>query len=186
MMGDDEEAVQNPEMKKQYKSPNVAVGTVKKSMARLLRGGCAERFDSVAPAQGVSMPVVSSGRWCAQKRRTQASRARHESEEHPNSGSQPPSGKSVPELPSRPAFAQETFSPSRASASTRRSWPRCHRTTVSGVTRISDCFHEDQKRCAITQNNLSTKVSLGRGCLRLRTISCCRNAKFSMRRLRRE
>jgi len=42
---------------------------------------------------------------------------------------------------------------------------RCHRTTVSGATRISDCFHEDQKRCAITQNSLSTPVSLGRGCL---------------------
>ena len=63
---------------------------------------------------------------------------------------------------------------------------RCHRTTVSGLTRMSDCFQEDQKRRARSQKSRSTDVSLGRGCLRFKTLNCCRSIKFSISRLRRE
>ena len=40
---------------------------------------------------------------------------------------------------------------------------RCHRTTVSGVTNKSACFHPDQHWRASSQKSLSDKLSLGRG-----------------------
>src|SRR5215472_12870024 len=40
---------------------------------------------------------------------------------------------------------------------------RCHRTTVSGVTTKSACFHPDQHWRANSQTSLSDKLSLGRG-----------------------
>jgi hypothetical protein len=39
---------------------------------------------------------------------------------------------------------------------------RCQPTTVSGVTTINEFFHADQSRWAVTQNNLSRTLSLGR------------------------
>ena len=39
---------------------------------------------------------------------------------------------------------------------------RCHRTTVSGVTIMRDCFHLGQNRFAKTRQTLSKTVSLGR------------------------
>ncbi len=62
--------------------------------------------------------------------------------------------------------------------------PRCHRTTVSGVTTIRACFHRGQYLSARTQKSLSNTVRRGRGCLRIRTASCCRRARFSSQRLR--
>jgi hypothetical protein len=62
---------------------------------------------------------------------------------------------------------------------------RCHRTTVSGVTRISDFFHSAQNRRTATQKSLSSQPVLGLGCRRLSTASCWRSARFSRRRLRR-
>ncbi len=46
----------------------------------------------------------------------------------------------------------------------------CHRTTVSGPTRIRVCFHPRAK----TQKNLSKAKSLGLGCLRFSAASCWR------------
>jgi hypothetical protein len=63
---------------------------------------------------------------------------------------------------------------------------RCQRTTVSGVTTRRDFFQSDQNRDASTQKSLSTMPSLGLGCLRFRTVNCCRSARFSMSSLRRE
>ena len=63
---------------------------------------------------------------------------------------------------------------------------RCHRITVSGLTRMRGCFHADQRRRARSQKILSTAVRLGRGCFRFNTASCCRSTRFSMRRFRRE
>jgi hypothetical protein len=62
---------------------------------------------------------------------------------------------------------------------------RCHRTTVSGVTTIRDCFHPDQNRRTATQKSLSSRPILGLGCRRFSTASCWRSARFSRRRLRR-
>ncbi len=62
---------------------------------------------------------------------------------------------------------------------------RCQRTTVSGVTRMRDCFQADQPHRATTQKSLSKWPRLGRGCQRFRTTSCRRHARFSSRRLRR-
>ena len=62
---------------------------------------------------------------------------------------------------------------------------RCHRTTASGVTTISDCFHPDQNRRTATQKILSSGPILGLGCRRFSTASCWRKARFSRRRLRR-
>jgi len=60
---------------------------------------------------------------------------------------------------------------------------RCHRTTVSGVTTRSACFHPDQHRRMSSQKSLSNKYNFGRGWCRLSTTSCWRSARFSRRRL---
>jgi hypothetical protein len=62
---------------------------------------------------------------------------------------------------------------------------RCQRTTVSGKTRKSVSFHRDQNRSATTQKSLSSGPSFGLGCLRFRTASCWRRARFSNIRPRR-
>jgi len=62
---------------------------------------------------------------------------------------------------------------------------RCHRTTVSGVTTSSDCFHPGQNRRTATQKSLSSGPIPGFGCRRFSTASCWRSARFSRRRLRR-
>ena len=62
---------------------------------------------------------------------------------------------------------------------------RCQRTTVSGKTRKSVSFHRDQNRSATTQKSLSSGPSFGLGCLRFRTASCWRRARFSSIRPRR-
>ena len=49
---------------------------------------------------------------------------------------------------------------------------RCQPTTVSGATTIKEFFHSDQTRWTVTQNNLSSRFSLGLGCRRLKTASC--------------
>ena len=62
---------------------------------------------------------------------------------------------------------------------------RCQRTTVSGKTRKSVSFHRDQNRSATTQKSLSSGPSFGLGCLRFRTASWWRRARFSSIRPRR-
>ena len=54
----------------------------------------------------------------------------------------------------------------------KRNPPLCQRTTVSGVTAMSDCCHGDQNRRMATQKSLSSRSSLGRGCRCFRTASC--------------
>jgi hypothetical protein len=61
-----------------------------------------------------------------------------------------------------------------------------HCTTVSGLTKMSASFQQDQRWPASSQKSLSAAVSFGRGCLRLRTLHCCRSAKFSVRSLLRD
>jgi hypothetical protein len=41
--------------------------------------------------------------------------------------------------------------------------PTCQCTTVSGATRIRDCFQSDQTRRVITQKSLSNGPRFGRG-----------------------
>ena len=41
---------------------------------------------------------------------------------------------------------------------------RYHRTTVSGVTMISACFHPDQNRVTAIQKSLSKRLRVGREC----------------------
>jgi hypothetical protein len=48
----------------------------------------------------------------------------------------------------------------------------CHRTTVSGVTMMTACFHRDHSRLMPTQKNLSNRLRAGRGRGRFSTISC--------------
>jgi len=63
---------------------------------------------------------------------------------------------------------------------------RCHRTTVSGSTRTSACFHPLHSDCNITQNNRSETAKRGFGCFCFKTEGCCRSMRFSGRRSRRE
>ena len=63
---------------------------------------------------------------------------------------------------------------------------RCQRTTVPGRTRTNAHFHPYQSRRNITQNNLSEIANRGCGCLRFKTVSCCRRARFSRSNSRRE
>ena len=63
---------------------------------------------------------------------------------------------------------------------------RCQRTTVSGWMMTSARFHPDQNHRSITQKTLSAVASLGRGCRACRTMSCCRKAKISSSKSRRE
>lgn len=64
--------------------------------------------------------------------------------------------------------------------------PRCHRTTMLGCTRINARRQSTQSRLSITQNSLSDGMSCGCGCFCLKTESCCRRARFSKSRWRRE
>jgi hypothetical protein len=86
----------------------------------------------------------------------------------------------------RSLFLPAGFRTFEISLQYRRKPSRCHPTTVSGMTTISAFFHSDQSRGAVIQNNLSRTFSLGPRCRRLNTASCCRRARFSSRRLRRE
>ena len=61
----------------------------------------------------------------------------------------------------------------------------CHRTTVSGFTIMSACFQPDQNPLTRIQKSLSNVTSRGLGCLRFKTVSCCRRTRFSSTRLRR-
>lgn len=63
---------------------------------------------------------------------------------------------------------------------------RCERPTVSGWMKINARFHPGQSRRNITQNNLSEARIRGCGCLRFKTASCCRRARFSKSRSWRE
>ena len=58
--------------------------------------------------------------------------------------------------------------------------------TVSGWTRINACFQPGQSRRNTTQNSLSEAVGRGRECRRFNAESCCRSARFSNSRSRRE
>src|SRR4051794_15871221 len=63
---------------------------------------------------------------------------------------------------------------------------RCQRTTVSGWTRINACLHSGQSRRKITQNSLSEVETSGRRLRCFKTTSCSRRAKFSSNRSLRE
>jgi hypothetical protein len=63
---------------------------------------------------------------------------------------------------------------------------RCQRTTVSGWTSTNARLHPGQSRRNITQSSLSETVNRGCGCLRFKTLSCCRSARFSRSRSRRD
>jgi hypothetical protein len=58
---------------------------------------------------------------------------------------------------------------------------RRQRTTVAGVTTISELFQPDHNFLSTTQNSLSRLPSRGRGRLACRASSCCRRARFSRR-----
>ena len=62
---------------------------------------------------------------------------------------------------------------------------RCHRPTAPGLTRSNERFQPDQILHTSTQKSLSDGVRFGLGCRRFRTASCCRRARFSRSRLRR-
>src|SRR4051794_16784257 len=64
----------------------------------------------------------------------------------------------------------------------RRYPARCQKITVSGLTRMSASDQFVQIRRTTTQNRRSNGFSLGRGCLRLYTASCCRRAAASIPR----
>src|ERR1700681_2671903 len=63
---------------KQWRTLNVRVGTVNKSLPRRLPGGCAERPANAWPALDLWVPGASSERWIARKHRSPASEARRE------------------------------------------------------------------------------------------------------------
>ena len=62
---------------------------------------------------------------------------------------------------------------------------RCQRTTVSGATMMTACFHRNHSRLMATQKNLSNRLRAGRGRRRFSTVNCCRSTKFSKMRSRR-
>ncbi len=63
---------------------------------------------------------------------------------------------------------------------------RCHRATVSGVTRTNDPLQPGHTLRKTTRNSLSTELRLGRGRFACRASSCCRRARFSRRSPSRE
>jgi hypothetical protein len=64
--------------------------------------------------------------------------------------------------------------------------PSGARPTVSGWTRINACFHPHQSRRNTAQNNLSERANRGCGRRPFKTASCCRSARFSKIKSRRE
>ncbi len=175
-----------PMTKKQYRTPKVSVGTVKKSIAAI-----ASRW----LRRKASQRRAGSGSWFACF--TQRETVRSEMSK--------PSLRSSPWMRGAP---QVGFSATMRKISSRtslligflptacrareiqlqysRNPARCQRTTVSGVTRINDLFQPDQTFRKTSQNNLSTELSRGRGRFACRASSCCRRARFSKRSSSRE
>jgi hypothetical protein len=56
---------------------------------------------------------------------------------------------------------------------------RCQLTTVSGFTATRTSAHRDQMQWRVIQNSRSNGFNRGRGCFRLRRMSCCRKARIS-------
>jgi hypothetical protein len=61
----------------------------------------------------------------------------------------------------------------------RRKPARCQDTTVSGLTKMRASAQPEYSRRSAVQKNRSRRWSLGRGCFRLNTASCCRSAAAS-------
>src|ERR1700674_4096452 len=102
----------------QWRTLNVRVGTVNKSLPRWLPGGCAERSANAWPALDLWVPGASSERWIARKHRSPASEARREFGVLPRLSSPRPSERSGLGLVSRYDFYQPASSLWRSSAST--------------------------------------------------------------------
>jgi hypothetical protein len=167
--------------KKQYRTPRVSVGTVKKSMAAI-----ASRWFR----RKASQRRASSGLLVA--RFTQRETVRSEMSKPSLSSSPcirgaPQVGFSVTmrKINSRSSLVNGFLPPTRrvreSHAQYNRKPARCQRTTVAGVTTISELFQPDHNFLSATQNSLSRLPSRGRGHLAWRASSCCRSARFSRR-----
>src|ERR1035437_488683 len=172
--------------KKQYRTPKVRVGTVKKSIAaialrwfrrntnqRLARSGLllAHLTQRETVRSEISKPSLSSSPWMRGAPQVGVSAT-------------------IRKIRSRTSlligFLPTTFRAREIQLQYSRNPARCQRTTVSGVTIINDLFQPDQTLRRTTQNSLSTELSRGRGRLACRASSCCRRARFSRRSSSRE
>src|SRR5260370_38212074 len=177
--------------KKQCRTPKVSVGTVKKSIAaiasRWLSKKAAQRFASSAllgafriqrdtVRSDISLRYVEAehSQFSMNTRRAPGQvLGYHAEDEFAQFFACTPSPRTCA-MPREPHF-QYNLNPAR-----------CQPTTVSGWTRINACFHPGQSRHNITQNNLSEAATRGCGCRTFKTASCCRRARFSRSKSRRE
>src|SRR5260370_1489711 len=144
-----------PMTKKQYKTPKVKVGTVKKSMAAI-----ASRWF----CRKVCQCLADSGFFGALLTHRETARSERSKPSLSNSpwmrgAPQVGFSTTMRKISSRNSllipFLPEIFRWRDIQFQYNRNPVRCQRTTVSGVTIIRACFHWDHRRRVITQNNLS-------------------------------
>src|ERR1035441_7304721 len=165
--------------KKQYRTPKVRVGTVKKSIAAI-SSDLFQRKDSQRRAgSGASVARLT------QRETVRSEMSKSSLSSSPCMRGAPHVGFSATmrKISSRTSlligFLPTAFRAREIQLQYNRNPALCQRTTVSGVTRINDLFQPVQNFRKTTQNSLSTELSRGRGRFECRARSCCRRARFS-------
>jgi hypothetical protein len=171
-------------IKKQYRTPNVRVGTVKKSMAAIASRWLRKNVSHLLPTSG---PLGT--RW--------SHRETVGSEIVKPSFSSSPWMRGAPHVGFSTAMRKISarislptdFRPSRVAPESHFQYSRparCHPTTVLGVTRTKGFFHPAQSFFRISQNSFCIADKRRRGRFECKTSSCCRRARFSRIRFSRD
>src|ERR1700694_1901857 len=165
--------------KKQQSTPNVIVGTVKKSIAAIASRWFRRKASQRLAGSG------SLGARFIQREIVLSERSKPSMRSSPWIRGAPQVGFSATiwKINSRTCFGVRLLPTCvrtlEISLQYIRKPVRCQRTTVSGVTTMRACFHPDQNRRTTTQKSLSSRPMLGRRCRRFSTASCCRSTRFS-------
>src|ERR1035441_8150139 len=173
-------------MKKQWSTPNVRVGTVKKSIAAIASRWLLRNVDHRFAGTGFL------GALRIQRRTVLSERSKPSIFNSPWMRGAPQVLFSVTlrKMSSRSSLLTHLL-PTQVRCREihfqyRLNPARCQRTTVSGCTTMSARCHLDQRRHKVVQNSLSEVEKRGRGRRSFKTASCCRRARFSKSRSRRE
>src|ERR1035441_9570218 len=149
--------------KKQYKTPKVRVGTAKKSIAAIALRWFLRKAGQRRAGSGLRVARFT------QRETVRSEMPKPSLSSSPWMRGAPQVGFSVAmrKISSRTSlligFLPTACRAREIQLQYSRNPVRCHRTTVSGVTRINDLFPPDHDLRRTTQNSLPTELSRGRG-----------------------
>ena len=134
---------------------------------------------------GFSALSSSSARRCAQKYRSQASSARHGCVEHPDRILGNHTEDELAKVPADALSSHRGSMPRELLPIQLESGPMPTNDRF-WLNEINACFHPHQNRCNTAQNHRSGAANRSCGRLCLNATNCCRSARFSKSRSRRE